>query len=308
MVVAGAAACPPASWSRPAAGRPVPVLWKGGVMSGRALVLGGGGITGIAWELGMLAGLAERGVDLAAADLIVGTSAGSVVGAQLATGVAVEERYAAQLVDPTGEIAARIGRAVLARFALAVVGSRDPVKVRARLGRIALAASTVPEADRIAVIRSRLPVQEWPARDLKITAVDARTGEFLALDRDSGIGLVEAVAASCAVPGVWPPVTAGGRRLMDGGMRSPANVDLAAGYDRVAVLAPMVRGFTAAGGVARQVAQLRAAGADVVLASPDAAALAAIGPNSLDPARRAAAARAGRAQAASAAAGFAGWV
>ncbi|HZG92504.1 MAG TPA: patatin-like phospholipase family protein, partial [Pseudonocardia sp.] len=186
-------------------------------MTDTALVLGGGGITGIAWELGMLAGLAEHGVDLTTADLIVGTSAGSVVGAQIATGVAVEERYAAQLADPTGEIASRLGRATLVRFALAMIGPRDPQRVRARLGKVALRARTGPESERIAVIGNRLPVHRWPERGLRITAVDAHTGEFVVLDRDSGVPLVEAVAASCAVPGVWPPVSTGGRRLIDGG-------------------------------------------------------------------------------------------
>ena len=273
-------------------------------MTDSALVLGGGGITGIAWELGMLAGLAERGIDLRTADLIVGTSAGSVVGAQLATGVDVEERYAAQLADPTGEIAARLGRGPLLRFALAAVGRPGPERVRARIGRVALSASTVPEEERIRVIASRLPVHEWPDRALRVTAVDVHTGEFVVLDRDSGAPLVEAVAASCAVPGVWPPVSTGGRRLMDGGMRSPVNLDLAAGYRRVAVLAPLVRALSRSAAVSRQADALRAAGAEVVVASPDAAALQAIGHNVLDPARRAAAAEAGRAQAGSAAAEF----
>jgi len=70
-----------------------------------------------------------------------------------------------------------------------------------------------------------------------VTAVDAATGEFRTFDRDSGVPLVQAVAASCAVPGVYPPVTIGGRRYVDGGMRSAANVDLAAGVERVVVLA-----------------------------------------------------------------------
>src|SRR3954454_24925039 len=98
-------------------------------MTGTALVLGGGGITGIAWELGLLAGLAERGVDLTGADLGIGTSAGSVVGAQIATGVDVEERYAAKLAPPDGEIAARMGRATMLRFGLAMIGPRAPERV-----------------------------------------------------------------------------------------------------------------------------------------------------------------------------------
>jgi NTE family protein len=178
--------------------------------------------------------------------------------------------------------------------------------VRARIGRVALRSRTVPESERIAVIGNRLPVHEWPERALRVTAVDARTGEFLVLDKDSGVPLVEAVAASCAVPGVWPPVTAGGRRMMDGGVRSPVNLDLAADHARIVVLAPQARGLSAAGGVAGQADALRAGGARVVVASPDEGAVRAIGRNVLDPARRAAAARAGRAQAAAAVEEFAG--
>lgn len=265
----------------------------------KALVLGGGGVTGVAWELGVLCGLRERGVDLTGADLVVGTSAGAVVGAQVATGVDPEERYAAQLVPPDDEVAAALGKGTLLRLGLAALtGGRDPQRMRARVGRFALRARTEPAASRIAVIGRRLPVQEWPERDLRITAVDAHTGELVVLDRHSGAPLVEAVAASCAVPGVWAPVRTGGRTLVDGGVRSPANADLAAGCDRVVVLAPLVRGIGPVVGVAPQVAALRARGVRVALVSPDAEALAAIGRNVLDPARRAAAARAGRAQAA----------
>jgi NTE family protein len=270
-------------------------------MTDRALVLGGGGITGIAWELELIAGLAERGIDLTGADLLVGTSAGSVVGAQIATGVDVEERYAAQLVPPAGEIAAALGRGTMVRFGLAMVGPRDPQRVRARIGRLALKAHTVPEAERIRVIGERLPVHEWPERALRIATVDAHTGEFVILDREAGVPLVEAVAASCAVPGIWPPVSTGGRRFIDGGVRSPANADLATGFSRVVVIAPIMRGIGPLVGVDAQVAALRADGSLVTVVSPDAGAVAAIGRNVLDPSRRAGSARAGRVQAAAAA-------
>jgi NTE family protein len=158
---------------------------------------------------------------------------------------------------------------------------------------MAIHASTVSEAERRQVIASRLPISEWPERDLRITAVDAESGEFVVFDRDSGVSLVDAVGASCAVPGVWPPVTIDGRRYIDGGMRSPANADLAAEYERVVVLAPVVRGGGPMPGAAGQVAGLRRA----ALVPPDADSIRAIGRNVLDPARRAAAARAGRAQA-----------
>lgn len=270
-------------------------------MDDTALVLGGGGVTGIAWEWGVLAGLADAGVDLTTAGLVVGTSAGAVVGAQVACGLPVEERYAAQLAAPDGEVPARVGRAVLARWAWAALRSRTAAEAGARIGRLALAARTVPEAERRAVIAARLPVHEWPRRPLLITAVEATTGAFAVFHRGRGVPLVDAVAASCAVPGVWPPATVGGVRYIDGGARSPVNADLAAGRRRVVVLAPSPRGFGPLADVAEQVAELRRQGARVAVVTPDAAARRAFGGNSLDPSRRAAAARAGRAQASAAA-------
>jgi NTE family protein len=266
-------------------------------MTRRALVLGGGGITGIAWEWGILAGLAGAGIALTEADLVVGTSAGSVVGAQVAHGLDVEKRYAAQLEPPDDEVAAALGTGTLLRYVFAMISSRTPQRVRARIGRLALRANTGDEAERVAVIESRLPVSDWPARQLSVTAVDTATGEFRVFDRDAGVPLVPAVAASCAVPGVWPPVTIEGKRYMDGGMRSAANIDLAAGYDRVVVIAPLVQGFGPMPSVASQVKELRTQ-ATVTLVSPDQEALKAFGRNVLDPAKRAAAARAGRAQSA----------
>ncbi|GAA2412962.1 patatin-like phospholipase family protein [Actinomadura vinacea] len=272
---------------------------------GRALVLGGGGITGIAWQWGILSGLTEAGTDLRGADLVVGTSAGSIVGAQVASGIDPEVRYRVQLAGADGEIPARVGRAVLARWAWAALRSRTPERAGARIGRLALAARTVAEAERRTVIESRLPVREWPERPLKITAVDAATGAFTVFDRAAGVGLVDAVGASCAVPCVWPPVTIAGRRYIDGGVRSPANADLAAGHRAVIVLAPSTAGFGPVASVGRQVAALRRAGARVAVISPDRAAREAFGGNSLDPQGRAPAARAGRAQAPSVAAAVA---
>jgi NTE family protein len=265
-----------------------------------ALVLGGGGITGIAWEIGVLAGLAEAGVDLTGADLVVGTSAGSVVGAQVTGGADLETLFARQLEPPTGEKAARMTRAALARYAWAVVRSRrDDVEFRRRVGALALAAEqaglTPPEQERLDVIGSRLVGTEWPDRALTVTAVDAHTGEFRTFDRDSGVPLLQAVAASCAVPGVYPPVTIDGRRYVDGGMRSAANADLAEGHDRVVVLAPVPRGV---GPLASVDAQVTGMVARVAVVAPDQASRTAIGRNVLDPAARAGSARAGRAQAA----------
>jgi len=266
-------------------------------MAGRALVVGGGGVTGVAWELGMLAGLAEAGVDLSTADLVVGTSAGAVVGAQFASGIPVEELYARQLAAAGTEIAARMSTGAVLRWVWTALSSRDPQRARARIGRMALAAKTIPEAERRAVIESRLPGPDWPERRLLIAAVDAESGQFRAFDRESGVSLVDAVGASCAVPGVWPPVTIDGRRWIDGGARSSANADLAAGCERIVVLAPLTVGFGPMPSVAAQARELRKH-ARVAVVSPDRAAKRAIGRNVLDPARRAPSARAGRSQAA----------
>lgn len=270
---------------------------KLGQLAGRALVLGGGGVTGIAWMLGLLAGLEEHGLSLSDADLVVGTSAGSVVGVQVAGDADLEAAYASQLAEPHGEIAANLSPLVVARLILAAVLTHSPEAYARRVGRVALSARTVSEAERRAVFSTRLSTQTWPERPLAITAVDTESGAFTVFDRQSGVPLVDAVAASCAVPGVWPPVTINGRRFMDGGMRSPANLPLAAGYARVVVLAPLTQALTPGTGVLAQAAELRRGGSQVVVLSPDAAARRAIGRNVLDPSHRAAAARAGRAQA-----------
>lgn len=267
-------------------------------MQHRALVLGGGGVTGVAWELGLIAGLAAEGVDLAAADMIIGTSAGSVVGADIASGEEPEELYLRQLEPPAGEIPARMGVGLLARWAWIFLTTPDPVRTRRRIGKLALAARTVPEAERRKVFETRLTKHDWPAQPLKVTAIDAVTGEFVLFDAAGDASLLDAVGASCAVPGVWPPVTIAGRKFIDGGMRSSANADLAAGYQRVVIIAPLPRGTKRMPGPYQQAKALVAGGAQVVVVSPDKAAAAAIGRNVLDPARRAPAARAGRTQAA----------
>jgi NTE family protein len=251
----------------------------------------------VAWEIGLLAGLVEHGVDLASADLIIGTSAGSVVGAGVAAGEDLQAMYEGQLAPPDGLPVTRMGTLNTARYVRIMVGTRDPVRARVRMGSLALRASTEPESARRVVFERLLAGRAWPGR-LKVTAVDALSGEFTVFDADGPAGLLDAVGASCAVPGVWPPVTIGGRRYIDGGMRSAANADLAAGYERVVIVAPIAQGFGHMTSVGKQAAGLAAAGAQVLVLSPDKAAAQAIGRNVLDPARRASAARAGRDQAA----------
>ncbi|SFW50723.1 patatin-like phospholipase family protein [Amycolatopsis australiensis] len=270
-------------------------------MGGQALVLGGGGVAGIAWTTGLLTGLADHGQDLTGADLLVGTSAGAAVAAQVTSGRSLEELFARQ-ADPAlqaPEIPADVDlEKFAAEFGGALAGAASPAEVRRAVGKLALAAETVSEADRRAVIEARLPVHEWPEQRLVIVAVDAETGEPRRFDRESGVSLVDAVAASCAVPGIWPAVTIGGRRYVDGGVRSADNADYAAGATRITVVSPLGDSapLPAEKPLSEVLADLRAAGAEVALVTPDEASLAAIGQNPLDPSTRTPAAEAGRAQ------------
>ena len=266
----------------------------------RGLVLGGGGITGIAWETGLLLGLQDLGVDVTVADAVVGTSAGSVVGAQITTGNTLQDLFDYQVSTPKPAPLASIGPGVMVGFVWSMLRARGELEA---FGRIVgqwsarrAAAGKLPSLEaRFDAIRERLPVQEW-ADDgrLLVTAVDMETGALRIFDGSDDVSLVEAVTASCAVPGVYPPVPIQGRSYIDGGARSGSNADLvAATCDRVLAFTP----------VDRAVGQMRSAGqliGDVphLVVSPDAESVAAIGKNVLDPAQRPASARAGRAQAA----------
>ncbi|MFD0028827.1 patatin-like phospholipase family protein [Streptomyces sp. NPDC055059] len=267
-------------------------------MAGRALVLGGGGLSGIGWISGILHGLAEAGADLWDADTVIGTSAGSVVGAQLTCGrLTPAELYERQLAAPVGEIAGHLGAAATLRHARAALSSRTPEDFGRKVGHIALAADTTDEATRRAVIAGRLVSHRWPERPFLVTAVRATTGEFRVLDRGSGVGLVDAVAASCAVPGVWPPVTFEDDRWIDGGVRTPANAHLAEGHDRIVIIAPIAAGGGTLESARAQAERLTAGGARVTLITPNRTTRRAMGHNSLDPTHRAPSARAGREQA-----------
>ena len=265
-------------------------------MTGNALVLGGGGLTGIAWETGLLYGLEGQGIRLRDAELIVGTSAGSAVAAQIAGSTSLEELYQAQIDGKVNELPGRLGLLGMLKLLVAARGTADERRSLAKVGKMALRAETVAEPVRRAVIEQRLPVHAWPEKPLKIPAVNATTGEFTVFDNSSGVDLVDAVAASCAVPLVWPPVTIGSQRYFDGGIRSIANVDLAAGYGGVVVIAPQVSALRRGTGPAEQLASLGATRSALI--SPDSAANSAMGKNALDPNARAASARAGFEQAA----------
>ncbi|WP_149549079.1 patatin-like phospholipase family protein [Streptomyces marokkonensis] len=263
-----------------------------------ALVLGGGGLTAYAWETGVLAGLAEAGVDLAGADVLAGTSAGALLALDLAAGAAPADLYQEQAdgkrVLP--EVDFTLGMTV--RYLWAALGSRDPATVVERLGRLALAVRGVPEADVFDAIRPHLPVREWPERTLRIFATDARTGRTEGFGADSGVDLLRAMAATCALPPLFPPITMGEGRWMDGGVRSTTNADLVDDCRRVVVLAPVPKGPGASPGVTGQVAALRAGGARATVLVPDREARRAFGRNALDASRVPGAARAGLRQAA----------
>lgn len=260
----------------------------------RAVVLGGGGVTGIAWQLGVLAGLARSGVSLRDADLVVGTSAGAFVGALLATGTHLDEEAELAADADREELAPRVDLSLLAQaFSLLADPSLTQEQARARIGEMALAAPVGDERALIEPFATRLPAGGWPVRPrLVVTAVNARSGVPVAWDASANVPLVRAVAASCAVPGVFAPVEVDGDRYMDGGVRSVTNADLAAGADRVVLIAPSAGQFRAS-----PEAELARLGAErALLVAPDAAALAAIGPNVLDTTRRGPSLRAGVAQ------------
>ena len=269
-------------------------------MSGQALVLGGGGVAGIAWTTGLLAGLAEHGQDLTGADVVVGTSAGSAVGAQIGSGLPLGDLLARQ-TDPAlqaTEIPAEIDFEAFAAELADMPGS-SPAELRKWFCELALRSETVSEEARRAAVASRLPSPEWPEHQrLLIVAVDAETGEPRVFDRESGVTLLDAVTASCAVPGVWPPAAVDGRRYVEGGIRSGENADYAAGASHATIIAPMglESPFPVEKPLKDVVAELRAGGTRVAVVVPDEASLAAIGTNPLDPGTRGPAAEAGRAQ------------
>jgi NTE family protein len=266
----------------------------------RALVLGGGGVAGIAWETGFLLGLLDAGVDVTGADRIVGTSAGSAVAAQISTGIPLDELFGRQVSGAATktEIAADFDAdSMMMTFGRILAKVVPGTLMNRAIGEYALHAPTVSEARRREVIAARLPVHTWPDRDLRVTAVDARSGEPRVFTRDDGVELVDAVAASCAVPGIWPPVTIDGRRYIDGGMRSTSNADLAAGCERILIVSPMPELPMVAADVKKAIAALDET-ARVLTVYAGEASTAAIGSNPLDPTTAKPAAEAGRAQAA----------
>jgi NTE family protein len=281
----------------------------------RALVLGGAGSVGNAWEIGVIAGLFDAGLDVTEADLTIGTSAGSTAAAQITSGIQPTELLADILAaasrSPAGPVGSDRGRAPIGPASdhmertNAVIGAaEDAADMRRRMGTAALetdaASHSSVQTQWRAVVAARLPSQHWPQRPLLIPAVDAHTGEPVVFDRHSGVDLVDAVAASTSNGFGIPPYSIGGNRYINGGYRRNENADLAAGCARVLVLSPF-------GGRSRhpldwgmhlttQVDELRASGSRVETIFPDSNSEHMFGAHAMDLSLRPAAARAGYSQ------------
>ena len=277
--------------------------------SERALVLGGGGSTGNAWLIGVIAGLLDAGLDVTDADLTIGTSAGSTAAAQIASATPTELLAAILAAPPqqrTGRVGSDGGRVPIRpaadhmeRTSRIIAASEDAADMRRRMGAAALdlavASDGSGQARWRATVAARLPSEHWPEQTMFITAVDAHTGEPVVFDRHSGVDLVDAVAASCASGFAYG---IGDNCYIDGGYRSNAdNADLAAGCARVLVLSPF-------GGrsrtpvhwgmhLATQVGELRTRGSRVETIFPDSASEHMFGANAMDLSLRPPAARAG---------------
>ncbi|WFR73705.1 patatin-like phospholipase family protein [Prescottella defluvii] len=212
----------------------------------RSVVLGAGGLVGTAWTAGLATGLRRLGIDLAEADQIVGTSAGAIAGAVLATGrdpaaLAETPRPAAtdvQLPPPEPRLIGRV---------FAVLGNKElePDVARQRVGQIALEMSAEHESVHVARMRRLIGSQHWPDTALLVVAVDALSGKREVFDQHGGVPLADAVVASRAMPGFYPPMTIEGRRFMDGGMHSSTNADLAAGARLLVAVHPLAHLFPA---------------------------------------------------------------
>jgi NTE family protein len=295
------------------------------------LVLGGGGVLGQAFHAGVLAALAEAGWDPRSAALVVGTSAGSQVGAVLRSGVSGSDLAAVVAGDAVTEAGAALLAPVQASAGIPPPGPstrRWPVPgAPGMLGRMAsrpasarvglLMAAMLPEGRRSTerFVAGLDPVfgDRWPPEPLWIPATDYETGQRVVFGRPGSprATVGQAVAASCAMPGFFAPAVIGGRRYADGGCHSFLNLDLLAdeGLDDVVVCAPLSSAGPPARGsrrhnrlyhrleVERESRLVRRSGTRVATFQPDAAVQRAFGRNTMDYERCRAVVEAARAQA-----------
>jgi NTE family protein len=305
-------------------GYPPPAMARLPVPPPDVLVLGAGGVIGEAWMSGVLAGIEDvQGVDFRRCEHFVGTSAGSIVAAALVAG-RTPRRPDEPATTPSEE-PPEASLAEAARTALRVAGAYASAAV-APIASVALAATAPGGALMRAAVLSRLPRPTVELDDLRrrmdrlgarfdgrlrIAAVDRQNGRRVAFGapRAPAASVADAVAASCAVPWLFAPVTIAGRDYVDGGMWSPTNLDLAPAGRATEVLCLAPTGGTveargvgsavrAAGrsAAAVEALTLRRRGARVRVVAPDRDAAAAMGEQLMDRARAADTLRAGFAQ------------
>lgn len=259
---------------------------SGAARRSRALVLGGGGLTGLAWLHGVLTELPDV---VGTADRVIGTSAGALLAARLLSGGDADE-LTPLVAELSGvRIGAAAGAALLAaqlwpsrRHALQWLGrratrERSRTRSNGRRGRLT-------EDAFVDLVGRAIGTTTWPA-PLIVVAVDAVSGRPAYFTPRSEVDLARAVAASCAMPGVFPAVHIEDRAYLDGGLRSPANADLAADCDPVLILAPQSRSVRQVRRPTHHAARLAANGAAVVLLQDERPTLDALSPAALDAAR-----------------------
>ena len=251
----------------------------------RVLVLGSGGATGISWEAGVVDGLMDA-VDVRTADRIIGTSAGSLVAAEM---LRLGRAEVAELASTPRPSVTAMRPSVVARLTAAQLAP-DRRAALVWLGAPGVRDWT-PQAEAawLDYVSADLAGMAWPER-LVVTATNARTGRPTLFTAASGVELRRAVGASCAIPGIFPPVMIDGQPFMDGGMVSPANLDLAADADGVIAVVSWVTAVRPYRWPRVQAARL---GRPVCLIEPDLASQAAQGPDMLDTRRAAGAFQAG---------------
>jgi NTE family protein len=261
----------------------------------RALVLGGGGVIGVAWEMGIAAGMADAGIDLRESDVFVGTSAGAIVGAQLAAG------FLPHLPRPRSVPPPPPGGAVdRSSLDFTILGSVFKLwgtmthadrEVAAQIGKL---TATLPRnaqlgwADRVIY---GMGLEGWPERPLLVSAVDTETGERRVFDRSSGADIDAVVIASSAVPGMFPPVEIEGRLYMDGQVHSSTNADVLLAFKPEQVLIAMPTNRVTGSGIGphaenmleRELSALREAGCAISLRMPQPEDREKLGSNLMDP-------------------------